>query len=209
MTKIFTAASVVLGVAAMLSAQVPPRSNYQYVSDGASAEMFGSSPTQTYSMIFTETIQKKTSPLDGVWLDFSFCSQAGCTYGSGSVPTSSLTKVQLGRSAPAMVSLAVGDLYAIPGFLIWGDVVPAGPLSISATLRATNQLRVEEDVARTTENLAPDGTLFKDTVRGRSVAASAQGVASINGIQLEPHSSARVLDQRSVVHAVTVTKLGK
>ena len=209
MTKIFRAAFVVLSVAAILPAQVPPRSNYQYVSEGAGAEMFGNSPAQTYSITFSETIHKRPNSLDGAWLDVSLCTQVSCVYGSGPIPANALTKVQEGRAAPAMVNLAIRDLHAVPGYVLWGDAPVPSPFAFSATLRATNHLKTEEDIARTTENFTPDGTLFKDVVRGRSVASSARGTAIINGVQLEPPYSARVLDERSVVHAVTVTKQRK
>jgi hypothetical protein len=215
---------VVLSLA-VTSSQAQPRTNFQYVTDGAGADMSGGTTTQTYFISFAETIEKRRSKFEGAWLDFSVCSQlppdntgvpgTACIYGNGPVPFTALTKVQQGRSAPASVSITIVDLTALPMFALWGDVCRLecdivsqfpSPLRFSAAMRATNHTRSDEDLSRTTERRMPDGTLLKEVVRGRTVSASATGTAIIGAVRVGPDDGARTFDERSVLHSTTVTK---
>src|SRR5688572_24396805 len=161
------AAVIALSFAIVIPSQAQTRSIFNYVTDGAGAEMSGGTATQTYFILFSETIEKRPGKFEGAWLDFSLCSAlppdssgvAGmaCIYGNGPVPITVLTKVQQGRSAPSSVSLTIADLTALPMFTLWGDVCRAecedisqlpSPFRFTATMRATNHTKTDEDLSR-------------------------------------------------------------
>jgi hypothetical protein len=225
MKKNLWAALVALSVAAPAPAQAQSRSNFQYVTDGAGGDMSGSTATQTYFLTFSETIEKRGSRFEGAWLDFSLCTQmppdnsgvpgTSCIYGNGPVPITAMTKVQQGRSAPASVSITIADLTALQMFSLWGNVCRLecedisgfpSPLRFTATMRATNHTRTDEDLSRTIERRTPDGTLTKEVVRGRTISASAMGTATIGTVRIGPDNGARTFDERSVLHSATIAK---
>jgi hypothetical protein len=223
MKKIFQAASVCLA-AAVIPVHAAPKISFQFVSDGAGADMTGGTSTHNYSLYVSETTQKGTNKFEGVSLNFYLCGpdEAGssavtCLYGSGSIPLDAMQKVAQGRSAPTLVSLSVRDLNAIPSFFLWSEtcnpvcqsILPPSPFPISVVVKSTSQTKTDEDVSRTTEFYTEDGTQIKEVIRGRTISSSAVGTAKIGGVALDPNNSARTFDDRSVLHVRSVSKVKK
>jgi hypothetical protein len=212
---------------AIVSAQSLPPTTFHVVTEGAAGDMYNSSATQYYSVSFTETAQKGKNKLEGGALFFTVCaflppgstgvSARTCYNGSGSVPGDAVSKLSQAKSPSASISIKIADLTAVPGFSLWGETCDENfscqpifafpqPFSFLATLRATNLTTVDSDVSETVEQRLPDGTILKQTFRGKRTWTTAIGTGMVANIVLDPSLFAQIFDQRSATRTWTFSK---
>jgi hypothetical protein len=213
MTTAFRIVLCCLGVAVIGVAQGPPPATSHYTAVGNGGELSGEDGTWQYYASFSETAQKGKSPTEGAWAHLSMCSfvppgsgsanQWTCINADGDVPGSAVT------ITGAKLKLDIADVTALPTFHVSiqtcdGSLceypVPLSPWPLRLTIESTNIMQVDEDVNRILQQRFPDGTVWKETIRGSLSWTSAKGSGVAGSYVLPASSYGRITNSRNVYH---------